>query len=140
MQSGVQPDEPQDDCVAQQGEGVEEREEHKEEQLHVWAEQESQENEFCDPCLIFHHALATVRVWVTAVCWWLRSKCRSGLVIKQKEDIYGAHCVLTQLAIPFRVITSDPFIHTKVEIQSVQVTSLSGHKVSCTVSISKEFY
>lgn len=130
MQSGVQPDEPQDDCVAQQGESVEQREEHEEEQLHAWAEQESQENEFCDPCLIFHHALATVPMWVTAVCCGLRSKCRSGLVIKQKEGIYGAYCVLTQLVTSFRVITSDPFIHMKVEIQSVQVTSLNGHKVS----------
>ena len=60
VQSGVQPDEPQDDPVAQQGDGVEQGEEPKEEHLHPRAERKSQENEICDPCLIFHHVLATV--------------------------------------------------------------------------------
>lgn len=38
------------------------------------------------------------------------------------------------------VIMSNPLIHSKAERQSVQVTSLSGHRVSNTISISIEFY
>lgn len=38
------------------------------------------------------------------------------------------------------VIMSNPLIHSKAERQSVQVMSLSGHRVSNTISISIEFY
>jgi hypothetical protein len=67
VQSGVQPDESQDDPIAQQGEGIEQREQDKEEHLHPWGERKSQECEFCDPCLILCHALETVFILVTAV-------------------------------------------------------------------------
>lgn len=52
LQSGVQWDEPQDDPVPQQGEGVRQAEEPKEKYLNPWAKTKSQENEFCNHCLI----------------------------------------------------------------------------------------
>ena len=48
VESGVQADEPHDGSIPQQGEGIEEGEEGKEEHLHPRAERKSQEDELCD--------------------------------------------------------------------------------------------
>ena len=41
---------------------------------------------------------------------------------------------------PFRVIMSNPLIHSKAERKSVQVTSVSEHGVSGTIFMCTEFY
>ena len=55
VQPGVQGDEPQDDPVAQQGEGVQQGEEPKQEHLHPWAQRESQQEELSDRSLVAPH-------------------------------------------------------------------------------------
>lgn len=67
VQSGVQPDESQNDSISQQGESVEQGEEATEKHLHPWAEWKSLQDELWDPCLVLCHNLAAVLAMVTAV-------------------------------------------------------------------------
>ena len=55
VESGVQADKSQDGPISQQGEGIEQGEEGKEEHLHPRAERKSQEDELCDQGLISPH-------------------------------------------------------------------------------------
>lgn len=59
MESGVQVDKPHDGPIPQQGEGIEQGKESKEELLQPWVGWKSQENELCDQGHVVSHIPVT---------------------------------------------------------------------------------